>query len=909
MTGSLKLGRAGLVAVAALQTALLASPCAPALGQTAAAAVSGQTDFDLPSTSLYEALHAFSRQASVPLTILPGTPDGGRSVAVRGRLAPAEAMKRLMGGNAIPYRFVDGAVIVGKPAEADNVEILGPVTVTGSVPQVGMPADNGSSGLTVMGQDMIKAIGTPDKDPMRLLRVLPNVNFDNDQFKVGTSGGSGTLSEQNLAPARVSISGGKDYENKVLLDGMANGSVFDTTSNSEGDIDKIGTHNPLALFANSDILREVAVYDSNVPARYSGFTGGVIDMRTRDPHGKFRGSAGYTAQSDSWVHYRNDFDAPGSAARSPEFRKDAYDMSMDVPINKKLRTMVAASRQTAEQQRTMSATYSNREVPRTLSTRSSYLGAVSGDLNDDTMLVVKGLYAPYTQEYTRGNMTDDRMETVGDNYQVNAELRHAGDIKANLSVGFTHSGYERDAPDTAYSWRDTGSKAHLCTATGTTPCIEGGYGDIADRQDDFQVRGDVGKTMLGVDWSTGIDMRQTDARRTRDSNLVYYMNPVLIARTATCADPNDKACIAGEQVLNRRVTYYARDTQVSVANWGYWAEGAKEIPLDLGLLQGVDLRAGMRADYNDYFDNLNWAPRFSGTLRFPADVRLTLGANRYYSAETLSYAFYAQAPLAYNEDRVAPVGGVYSNRWRKSSTVVYGYEDRPLRTPYSDERTAALAMPLLWGDGRIKYLTRRTRDEIAQKLVNGTRTPTNDGWTNYQSVSVEWTKSVDNHAFLLNALWSDTMRNSDNYMDTSGEEAISKIYYRGNILPVGQLAQIADNFAQPIVINAAWTSKWLEDALTLNLTGKYRFGREEIGSTGRTTRVGGTTYTVYDIIQRNPIVRFDATASYKIDTWSDQQLELLAFVENVFNARSQTADADEPFERGRAYWFGMRYHF
>ncbi|MCR6631886.1 MAG: hypothetical protein NVV74_18585 [Magnetospirillum sp.] len=909
MSGSFKRSRAGLVALVALQTAFLASPGAPAVAQGIPAGTdeaSVQKEFDLPSTSLYEALHAFSRQASIPLTILPGTPDGARSVAVQGRLLPAEALKRLLGGNAVPYRFVGGALIVGKPAETDKVEILGPVTVTGTVPQVGMPADNGSSGLTVMGQDMIRAVGTPDKDPMRLLRILPNVNFDNDEFKVGSSGGTGTLSEQDLTPARVSISGGKDYENKVLLDGMANRSVFDSTTTNEAAADTIGIHNPLALFPNSDILREVAVYDSNVPARYGGFTGGVIDMRTRDPASKFGGSVGYARQTDQWVHYRTEYDAPGSSVQSPEFSKSAYDMTVDVPLHQRVRTMVAASREQAEQWRVATANYANGDKGGTVSTRSSYLGAVSADVGEESTLVLKGLYAPYTQEYTRGNMADDKLETVGNNYTMGGELRHDGDaLKANLAVSYSRSGYDRDAPETSYTWSRIGSKANVCA--GGAQCIEGGYGDITDEQNDFQARADVEKSLLGITWSSGIDYDHTGARRIRHDNTVGYFIPVANAGVQ-CADPTDAACLAGEQVLTRRTTYLARDYSADTSNIGYWAQGDKSIPLDLGFLEGIDLRAGLRGDYNNYFENLNWAPRFSGTLRFPGSVALTVGANRYYSNESLVYAFYAATPAGITQNRAAPVAGVYSNTWA-AATPSYTYLPSSVRTPYSDERTAALTMPLLWGDGRLKYVVRHTRDEIAMELKDGKRKAVNMGWTDYKSVSAEWVKSMENHAFLINASWSDTKRNNGNYLESPDEADTAKIYYNGSVTTRGQLPFIADNFAQPVAINAAWTSKWLEDALTVNVTGKYRFAREEIAATGATINVGGTNYSVYDEVMRNAIIRFDANASYKIDTWTDQQVELLAYIENIFNSRSQTADSTAPFERGRAYWFGLRYHF
>lgn len=876
----------------------------PTMGSSAA-------NFHIPASSLFEALHAFSRQAGIPVTILPGTPDDVRSTAVDGRFSPEHALTRLMGGSTIPYRFSGGALIVGQEAaDGSQAVVLQPVTVVGGVPQAVMPTENGSSGLSVLGQDMIKVIGTGDKDPMRLLRVLPNVNFDNSQFSVSQSGGTGTLSEQDLTPERVSISGGKVYDNKVLLDGMDNVSVFDVTNTNEADADKIGIHNPMALFVNSDILREVAVYDSNVPARYGGFTGGVIDMRTRDPASKFGGSFGYSRQTEDSVHYRNEWDSANSTAQSPLFTKNNYDMVVDVPVTKRLRTMFAASKAEAEQQRVATANYTDASKTATRTTKASYLASVSADVGDKTTVSLKGLYAPYTQEYTRGNMANDRQETVGQDYQVNSDLHYAGNVvQANLALGLSHSGFTRDAPSVAYTWSRTASK--LATCAGGTQCVEGGYGNIAEEQDDFQAKGDLAATALTIDWSTGIDYHSTSARRARYQTNVHYFSPTTGA-TIVCANPADPACISGQQVLKSRNYYLARDLTVDVNNMGYWAQGEKTLPVNSDLLKSVELRGGLRADYGDYLGNLNWAPRLSTTLRFPSDVALTLGANRYYSTDTLAYALYEKNPSVITQTRVASAGNVWSENW-SSPAARYIYQTADVRTPYSDERTAAVSLPLLWGEGRVKYLVRHNRDEITQEsFVEGgvsKRRPTNKGWTNYKSASVEWLKNLQNHAFLINGTWSDTERNSETYFESPDEEGSTNIYYNGSVIPTGKLPVIAGNFAQPLVINAVWTSKWFEDALTVNFSGKYRFAREDIAATDNTIRVGGTTYTIYEDVTRNPQVRFDTSATYRIDTWSEQQVELFASAENIFNARSYTADADAPYERGRSYWLGARYLF
>lgn len=877
------------------------------LAQAATGTGNGPVKFDIPPSSLFDAVQTLSRQAGIPITILPDVPAETPTPGISGEFSAEQVLSRLLAGTGIPFRAANGAIIVGRQSDRDGVEVLRPVSVIGTMPMIAMPTGNGNSGLSVINEDTIKAIGTGDKDPVRLLRVLPNVNWDNNQFAVSQSGGTGTLSEQDLTPERVSISGGKVYENKFLIDGMNNVSGFDVTSTSEADADKIGINNPMALFVNSDVLKEVAVYDSNVPARYSGFTGGVVDMRTRDPSDKFRGAVGYARESGDWVHYRNEGEEFNTSEDKPNFTKDSYDLSADVPVNAKLRTMFAASRVVAEQKRTPTSAYANDDKPATQSVRASYLGALSGDVNDDTSASIKFLYAPYSQEFTRANAIDDRQITKGDSYSINGEIRHeTGDFAATLALGMSQSGFERDAPDVGYYWLRTGSKASTCSSG--TNCTEGGFGDIADTQRNFQAKGDIGTKALGVDWATGFDLDQGMLKRSRDRTSTWYTNAVA-APTIVCP-VGDPACITGEQVLKTRQFYLARDVEVDVLNAGYWAEGSKNIGIHAGPVESLDIRAGLRGDYGDYLGNLNWAPRFSTTLNFAERIGLTFGANRYYSTDTLTYALYQNSPSVLSQTRTWS-GGVLSN-WT-APTAKYQFAPADVRTPYSDERVVALTMPLLWGDGRVKALSRRTRDEISQTMTvvgtNITRTPNNNGWTNYRSFSLEWQKSLQNHAFLINGSLSETERSTESYMETGDDEDTTNVYYQGSILKRGQLPMLASNFSQPLVINATWTSKWLEDALTVNVTGKYRFERDEIIDTDKDITIGGKSYSVWERVTRPPQTRFDLTASYKIDTWNEQNLELFAYAENVFNARSYTATASAPLERGRAFWFGTRYNF
>lgn len=881
-------------------------------------------DFDIPSLLLRDSLNEFSRQTGIAITILPGTPEDARSVAVHGRISPEMALARLLGPHQVPYRFSGGALIIGQSGDTGTTQVLPAITVNAPVPNVSMPNDSGSSGLSVIDQDTIKVIGTGDKDPIRLLRVLPNVNFDNEQFKTSRYG------EQDLTPEVVSISGGKYYENSIVLDGMRNTSLFDTTTNgNEADADQIGVSNPMALFSNSDLLREVAVYDSNIPAKYSGFTGGVLDMKTIDPAHEVKGWAGMTRQRDQWVHYRREDDQNATANAPAAFVKTGYDAAITGPVSDRIRVLAAASTLESELTRYNTSTWGGGERGTTVSRRQNFMASIQGDVTPNSVSTIKLTYAPYLSEYVHENMNNDKVTTESDAFNISNTFEHHGDVfDADVFFGFGQSGFSRDAPNEGYTWNSATPRGNFCDAAS---CPEGGYGPLNEKQKDFNIKGTIGKNIFGVKWSAGADAMHSIANRMRPEDISYYYTPKvdqtygaglsassLAGGDVVCADPADPTCVSGEQALTSLQVYKAHEVDVSVTNLGTWLEANKNFPIDLSLIDSFDVRTGMRFDWSDYRNNVDMAPRLSGTVNFPQKISLTLAANRYYANDNLVYAIYENSLGFLRYTRSPTVSGtdrIYSDNWTLASDSTIRHSSRDLNTPYSDERSAALTMPLLWGDGRLKYIQRHNRDEIslATEIVDGknVRVPTNNGWTNYQSVSMEWMKSLQNHAFLLNATWSDTKRNNATYMEEAAEDdyANTRVYYNGNLVDRSDIAVEASNFAQPLVINAGWTSKWLEDALTINLTGKYRLARHDIIDSGRNITVSGTNYDIFEKVRRNPQVRFDATVSYQIETWGLQHIEVLGYVENIFNARDYTAESSSPYERGRAYWGGIKYKF
>lgn len=114
---------------------LMATSAIVGLVATSAAAqtASARRGFDIPSQPLAQALMIFGRQAGLQVTAEGAVTADKTSTAVKGELAPAEALSQLLTGTGLTFRFVgSGVQIETAPQSSGNAIQLGPVQVEGA---------------------------------------------------------------------------------------------------------------------------------------------------------------------------------------------------------------------------------------------------------------------------------------------------------------------------------------------------------------------------------------------------------------------------------------------------------------------------------------------------------------------------------------------------------------------------------------------------------------------------------------------------------------------------------------------------------------------------------------------------------------------------------------------------------
>jgi hypothetical protein len=129
-------------------------------------------------------------------------------------------------------------------------------------------------------------------DLASLLRLNPNVQLDDASRSQRTPG--------EIRPAEISINGAPFYQNRFAMDGTSITNDLDpVSSNPNHYADPPSATQGLAL--DTSLIGTLDVYDSNVPARFGGFNGGVVDAYTHRANDRLQGRVVLRHTRDDWA--------------------------------------------------------------------------------------------------------------------------------------------------------------------------------------------------------------------------------------------------------------------------------------------------------------------------------------------------------------------------------------------------------------------------------------------------------------------------------------------------------------------------------------------------------------------------------------------------------------------------------
>ncbi|WP_258864150.1 MULTISPECIES: TonB-dependent receptor plug domain-containing protein [unclassified Helicobacter] len=601
-----------------------------------------------------------------------------------------------------------------------------------------------------LNRKMLDSNPSGNGDITSILRILPNVQYDNAQMRSTTPG--------EIDPANISISGGLFYQNNFQLDGF----------NMNNDLDPAGSNgsNPVDITAlpgrsqglsiDTSLLESIKVQDSNIGAAYGGFTGGVVEANTRRATKKFgakisyqvtQGNAAPGAFSMTNYHiyapnaqsYENFLNST-SAGSQPNFIKHILRSSFESKIND--RSGVIASFTTTQSFIPLNA-YTGTQIDSTLDSsrktqkRQSYNFFLKGyyDFGESLRVEASYAYVPSYNQYFIVNTKDSDFNLQSGGHQAGLKTmweNRLGLLSVNANFNFlenSRSGSAQHMKGWRYSadknWNPNGSNG------------EGGYGNVDTRQINFTLKAiqDFEPLTLFSFWenkfNAGAEVGYVNAYYRRYEDTIFsgsaFTRPMaqgeICTDTEWCSNapvytnglPASWADNNG-QYIYRGTLYKAGKINVDNATAALFVEDSMKF--SMGRAGDINMRLGLRLDYDTYMGKAPIAPRFSLNYIAPWSewesgrnfaTQLSFGANRYYGRNLFTYALMdGRSALEYELSRFDPTTPLETDAVQYKNDTNFS----KLRVPYSDELMAGVVQRIYMFNLGAKYIHRFGRDEI-----------------------------------------------------------------------------------------------------------------------------------------------------------------------------------------------------
>lgn len=795
-----------------------------------------------------------------------------------------------------------------------KVQTLAPVIVVGS------GADLPPGQEPSLQQKVLQQLPGGNGSINEHLRILPGLQLS-EEFNSSSTGGE-------ILPPTLSISGGKFYQNNFLVDGITNNNLIDPAAGAEGDIVTDAPGHPQERFLNSDLIQSVTLYDRNVPARFGNFSGGVIEATTLNPGREVEGHLSYRTTRSQWTKFhvpsedQGVFSAGGDKNLQPKFTKNDYGAIISSPLTEQSGLLISWHQLD-----------SRIPLPYFLATRNqerrqqSYFLKYLSEVSVTDHLEVTMSSTPYREDRFLNNVRGSDYVVKMEGFALQGDWKHAfsaGEVQ--LISAYRLSSNIRSAPQDFRIWAATDNK-DWGRQIGSEFSAEGGFGTVEKRQESFDLKSLVrlDPILTGTfrhDLTSGIDFSRTLGTYDRQETTYVYDG----ARTSPdiLCGANDYDCVEHEQFFTTRTAYDAGRSRALIDQIGVHGE-------DLLRYHRLQLRPGLRVDYNDLMKQVNLAPRFMANydLFGSGAMILSAGANRYYGNTLLTDKLReAKAPFR-SESRTS-----YNNQptaWTDASTQgPNATRFNQLETPYIDELCFGIDQTVAGGILNLNYLHREGRDEFARTYSpvqpNGLRyyTLNNLGESHYERYGLAWQRNWPHQSLGFNAAWSETTTTNEDY-DTllTGEEIHSQIWYKNKLIYRSDLPAHVQN--RPLIVNLIWMTE-LPYRLTFTNLSRYRSGYSEVVATGEfrplpdsMSRIDPVTgeeildaVAVYEEIDHAGKVIFDWKLGWSLPIYHQQLLLLSIEVNNVFNSRTQTGSTGTQrttYEMGRQFWLGAAYDF
>ncbi|QEE46596.1 hypothetical protein FVA81_19155 [Rhizobium sp. WL3] len=910
----------------------------------------------IPAQPLDAALRAFTRQTGWQVGYAAALVSGRGSGTVAGETDPLSALRALLAGSGIEIR-VTGARTTSLVA-ADTIDeaaaagttVLEEITVSSSAGGVKLGTESAAdTGTTVLDSTQV-GIRTSSADANSFLRGLPNVQYQDDTNDEAGVEGQAIL---NTRPQEVSISGGRTYENNFILNGIGINTVtgteepYDTGNRGElsdddtaYNADRIYGLHSQTVFVPTDFVESATVIDSNASARYGSFQGGVVEYKLMEPAtDRLRATASVEYESDSLVQYNlaTEDGLNPNEVKEPEFYKKKKAFSVTGPITDNIAVIGQYSVTDAWTNKAKNYIYGDELVES--ESKNEFYRLQANAETDFGLFKLEGIHTDYYQDFESNNYRALEIDTATQTYAGKLENTYefedfslGGIPLSNVTLTSKVTASKSDAlnlggDDIIRNWKSTYFRSGVrvfetsmldwCrideTSTTSTDCREGGMGsERGQGQERYTWSQDLAGDVWNGTFRAGYELGYTQARRWRAADYVNYTyrpaafyNALWNAGILTFTCNTTEECYA-EQFAYTKSVHKAFDIKAQIMQANSYLE------LDQ-TFDWLNIRPGIRFDYDDYQGNLNIAPRLVATVTPIEDFSISGGYNRYYDAANLAYAIRDQQPRFITYTR-APSGNVVGDFTSSTTQAYYSFDASDLKTPYTDEFTVGIDL----GDWRLRYMHRSSRDQYASTTpTSSSYVLTNGAKGSYDSFTAEYAKELPTakwnpaESSLLSAsiTWADRNVSANSYF-VDEDDLENRISYNGQSYTKAGFNAVTGNMDIPLRAQFGLTGSFFDERLTLGLSANYNFAYEGVADSGDNEDIDGIQHDIWEDKAFDAVLTVDLAGSYKVASIDEHGLTLNFKVVNLFNELGNgTAENSQPWVIGRTLWLGASAEF
>ncbi len=796
------------------------------------------------------------------------------------------------------FLLLHGGVPPVAADEVPAVPAIEPVVVTGTVA-------SDVSGMSVLGKKQIATLPAGDGNVGDLVKLMPGVQIS-DSANTSFKGGE-------ITPPLLSISGGRPYQNNFRIDGMGNNSLIDPIEDNPHKFDRLPGH-PEEIFLNSRLVQTATVYDHNVPARFGGFSGGVVDIETIDPADEFSGAVYYKTTRDTWTEFhidpdeQNDFVQSATYVRQPVFRKHSGGFDVSAPL-------------AAETGLLLSYQFLYSEIPlvflneKTDQRRFSQnlLAKLVHEPTETDRFSLQAIYSPYEGRYFTKDTLRGDFTIKGGGMSLSGGYEKKTRVGSfEFAAGVRTSENSRDAEKDFFTWTNSPSK-NWGSLVGSSTSKEGGFGDIDIIQDSLEATIDYSSPKFESGdgshvVSAGLAFLSTRGRYDRHQTSYSYRTSVPSSppEPATACGADTVACLPAEQYLRRRSVYGESHSSAELNQFAFYLE-------DLFRFRRMEIRPGVRLSQDDLMDNFNVEPRLAGAYDLFGDgeTKFVGGWNRYYGRTLLTYKLREGIALQELQSRTTVVDN--TSEWTTTSTILAGDQFSRLKTPFVDEIVAGIDHYVWGGTASLRYLQRDGEDEFARErdpFVSGViryARLNNNGKSHYESCRFSWERQWQSQFLGFNITYEKATTTHGDYDDTLlVDDLDDQVWFDGGLIYRDELPR--EDYNRPWEASLLYSVSFPGDVTFSNVT-HFRDGYKNIEDSGSQIDVGGTFYDVYAEFNRSSSTIFDWRVDWIPTVVPGKSLTLTLEVFNVFDKKVFVGGADDEYELGRQFWLGAEYRF